>query len=116
MEASQRDAIEIAALLHDVGVIGVPDQILSKPSSLDSDEAAIIARSRQMSLEILRQSCTSTEILDIVENVGAWYDGSHEGFRLSGTEIPLGARIFGATHVPRHPKTVPVYLPLRNRN
>ena len=93
LEAENRDAIEIAALLHDVGVIGVPDQILSKPGALDGDEAAVMARSRHASLEILRRSCTSDEILAIVEHVGAWYDGSQEGFRLSGREIPLGARM-----------------------
>jgi diguanylate cyclase (GGDEF)-like protein len=93
LQPQRRDAIEIAALLHDAGVIGVPDQILSKPGALDSDEAAIMARSRQMSLEILRQSCSCPEILDIVEHVGARYDGSHGAFRLCGKEIPLGARM-----------------------
>ena len=43
LEASNRDAIEIAALLHDIGAIGVPDHILSKPGALDSDEMAIMA-------------------------------------------------------------------------
>ncbi|MBN2474052.1 MAG: diguanylate cyclase [Pirellulales bacterium] len=93
LDPSERDAIEIAALLHDVGVIGTPDRILQKPGVLDPDEAAVMARSRQMSLEILRQSCTSADILDIVEYVGAWYDGSRKGFRLCGTDIPLGARM-----------------------
>lgn len=93
LEAEKRDAIEIAALLHDIGVIGVPDQILSKPGALDTDEAATMSRSRAMSVEILRQSCACEEILEIVEHVGAWYDGSHQGFRLSGEEIPLGARM-----------------------
>jgi len=93
LEPGTRDAIEIAALLHDVGVIGVPDHILSKPGALDSDEATVMARFRQMSLEILGQSCTSAEILDIVEHVGARYDGNQGSFRLGGEEIPLGARM-----------------------
>ena len=33
---AERDAIEIAGLLHDVGIIGVPDQILLKPGSLEA--------------------------------------------------------------------------------
>ena len=73
----QREQLEIAAVLHDIGVIGTPDNVLLKPARLDSDEAAIMARARVMSLEILRRSCTSTEILNIVENIAAWYDGSH---------------------------------------
>jgi PAS domain-containing protein len=93
LEASQRDAIEVAALLHDIGVIGVPDHILAKSAMLDRDEAAIVRRSRQNSLEILRQSCSSPEILEIVGHVSAWYDGTWEGFRLRGEEIPVGARM-----------------------
>ena len=93
LKAAQRDAVEVAALLHDVGVIGVPDHVLLKPGELTSDEAALMARARQMSLEILRGSCASQEILDIVEHVGAWYDGSREAFRLNQRQIPLGARM-----------------------
>jgi diguanylate cyclase (GGDEF)-like protein len=111
LEPPQRDAIEIAALLHDVGVIGVPDQILSKPGTLDSDEAVMMGRSRQMSLEILRQSCSSAEILDIVEHVGARYDGSHTGFRFSGEEIPLGARMISIVEAFDAMTTDRVYRP-----
>ena len=73
----ERDDIEIAALLHDVGVIGAPDDILLKPQTLNDNEAAVMARSRKMSLGILRRSCASQRVLQIVENVPAWYDGSH---------------------------------------
>ena len=58
---AERDAIEIAALLHDVGMIGAPDHILLKPGTLDEDEAAVMARSRKMSLDILRRSCASPQ-------------------------------------------------------
>jgi response regulator RpfG family c-di-GMP phosphodiesterase len=78
----QRDAVEIAALLHDVGVIGAPDHILLKPGQLDGNEAAVMARARQMSLEILRHSCTSAEVLRIVEYVPARFDGSGKGLIL----------------------------------
>ena len=66
----------MAALLHDVGMIGAPDRILLKAGSLDADEAAVMARARKMSLDILRRSCTSPQVLEIVENISAWYDGS----------------------------------------
>ena len=93
MESQQRDMIEVASLLHDVGMIGVPDKILLKPGRLDADERAVVASSRHMSREILRHSCSSPEILDIVEHVPAWYDSSLPGFRLRGPRIPLGARM-----------------------
>ena len=93
LEEDGRNALEVAALLHDIGVIGVPDRILLKPGMLTSDEAVVMARSRQMSLEILRHCCVSQEILDIVEHVGARSDGTRQGYRLSGEEIPLEARM-----------------------
>ena len=93
LPAPQRDAVELAALLHDIGVIGVPDQILLKPGPLEPEEMALMECSRDMSLEILRGSCAAEEVLQIVENVAAWYDGSKEGFRVAGEAIPLGARM-----------------------
>ena len=63
-------------MLHDIGIVGTPDHVLLKPARLDSDEMAIMTRARGMSLEILRRSCTSEEILQIVAGVTAWFDGS----------------------------------------
>jgi diguanylate cyclase (GGDEF)-like protein len=89
----QRDAIEVAALLHDIGMIGVPDRILSKPGPLEGDELRLVERARAMSLEILRCACASSQVLEIVENVGAWYDGARPGFQRAGADIPIGARM-----------------------
>ena len=93
LPASTRDALEVAALLHDVGFVGIPDQILLKPGPLDPDEMRIVEQSRRMSFEILRNACSDPPILEIVENAGAWYDGSKGGYRVSGNSIPLGARM-----------------------
>ena len=101
----------MAALLHDVGVIGVPDQILSKPGPLDADEAAVMARSRRMSLDVLRQSCSCPEILEIVENVAAGYDGNRDGYRLAGDAIPLGARMISIVEAFDAMTTDRVYRP-----
>ncbi|MBN1589892.1 MAG: diguanylate cyclase [Pirellulales bacterium] len=88
-----RDKIEISALLHDLGMIGIPDRILQKPGMLDLDEATIVERSRHMNVEILRMSCAEPAILDIVENIPARFDGIRPGYSVSGTDIPLGARM-----------------------
>ena len=93
MPQAQRDAIEVAALLHDVGMIGVPDHILLKPGPLDAKEIRIIHRARAMSLEVLRCACAEPSILQIVEHVGGWYDGSKPGYRLMGEQLPLGSRM-----------------------
>jgi diguanylate cyclase (GGDEF)-like protein len=88
-----RDCIEIAALLHDIGFIGLPDNILLKPGSLEGDEIDMVASSRKRSLDILRHSCSSPEILELIEYVGCWYDGSQRERSHCGRDIPLGARM-----------------------
>jgi diguanylate cyclase (GGDEF)-like protein/PAS domain S-box-containing protein len=90
---TERDEIEIAALLHDVGKIGVPDEILHKPTKLTADEFAQVERHRHTGCDILRACCSSDEVLRIVEHSGAWFDGSREGAVLAGEDLPLGARM-----------------------
>lgn len=107
----QREQLEIAAVLHDIGVVGTPDHVLLKPMRLDSDEAAVMSRARAMSLEILRRSCTSPEILGIVENVSAWYDGSRGDAAQSGEQIPLAARMIAVAEAFDAMTTDRVYRP-----
>jgi len=111
LPAAQRDAIELAALLHDIGVIGTPDNILLKPGHLTAEEAEVMAKARAMSLQILRPTCRSQEVLDIVANVGAWFDGSRKGFALHGTQIPLGARMIAVAEAFDAMTTDHVYRP-----
>ena len=88
-----RDAIEIAALLHDVGKIGVPDRVLLKPGPLTSDEAVLMERFRAMTHEVLAACSASEEVLNIVEHSSEWYDGSRSNGAAAGEQIPLGARL-----------------------
>ncbi len=93
VEPAQRDLIEVAALLHDVGMIGLPDQVLLKPGPLTADEAFFVERSRKSTVEILRAAAADPALLELVEHVPAWFDGSWGGGRLAGAEIPCGARV-----------------------
>ncbi|MBN2021821.1 MAG: diguanylate cyclase [Pirellulales bacterium] len=90
---AERDRVEVAALLHDVGVIGIPDRILQKPNPLTPEEVLIIEQTRQMSVEILRGACAEPAILEIIQNVPARFDGAKPGYTLSREDIPLGARM-----------------------
>ncbi len=93
VEEHQRDMMEVAALLHDLGVIGIPDRVLYKPGRLDSREATVVERSRQISAEILRSACSEKMLLDIIEHIPSRYDGSRKGYSISGEGIPLGSRM-----------------------
>jgi diguanylate cyclase (GGDEF)-like protein/PAS domain S-box-containing protein len=88
-----RDEIELAALLHDIGKIGVPDRILLKPGKLTRDEFLVVENHRRIGVEILRSCAASPPMLNIVHYAGAWFDGSREGYDLRSEQLPLGARI-----------------------
>ena len=114
LDSAARDIIEVAALLHDIGVIGVPDDILHKPNALTPEEAALMSRARPMSLAILQQSCNTPDLLALVENVGAWYDGSLAEFVRKGVDIPLGARMITIVEAFDAMTTDHVYRPARS--
>ena len=82
---------------------------------LDSEEAAIMARTRKMSLDILHCSCNSPPVLEIVENISAWYDGSRPDFPLSGRQIPLGARMIAIVEAFDAITTDHIYRPARSQ-
>jgi diguanylate cyclase (GGDEF)-like protein len=114
LSQQERDAVEVASLLHDVGVIGLPDAILAKPASLNAKEALAVERCRESSLEILRCCCVEASVLEIVENVPAWFDGSKPGYRCQGDAIPLGARMVSIVEAYDAMTTDRIYRPARS--
>ncbi len=89
----QRDELEIAALLHDIGKVGTPDRVLLKPGPLASDEARLMDDFRRAGIDILASCCVSPGVLEIVRQSVSWYDGSHPRAPQAGENIPLGARM-----------------------
>jgi len=89
----ERDEIEVAALLHDIGKIGVPDQVLLKPGKLTLEESATMDRHRIIGEQILLSCCASQNVLDIVKYFSAWFNGGRDGFDRHGAQLPLGARM-----------------------
>ncbi len=85
--------LEVAALLHDIGKISVPDAILLKPEPLLPEELVLMDQQRQAGLKILSGCCSSPAIMDIVRHLPTWYDGSRPNYPSIGREIPLGARL-----------------------
>src|SRR5689334_11263712 len=59
LDAQQRDELEVAALLHDIGKIGAPDRLLFKPGVLAREELKLIDQYRRTGLNILLNCCDS---------------------------------------------------------
>jgi diguanylate cyclase (GGDEF)-like protein/putative nucleotidyltransferase with HDIG domain len=91
-EESQR-SLRIAGLLHDVGKIGVPDQILRKPGPLDLEEHAVVKQHAQLGELIVRDVPNLKEVQAAVGAHHESYDGSGYPRGTKGQEIPLLARI-----------------------
>ena len=88
------EQIEIAALLHDIGKLAVPDQVLNKPEQLNAAEHAVMERHLPLAIHIIEPLCDDQMILDIIRYAGNWYDGSHPvDSTLYGQNLPIGSRI-----------------------
>ena len=93
LDKDAREAIEVAALLHDVGKVGVPDSILLKPGPLTAEESSIMRGHRRIGLEILQTCCSDQQILDIVAHAPTWFDSAQNENGSAANDLPLGARM-----------------------
>lgn len=87
------EQIELAALLHDIGKIGVEDRILLKATRLEPDEKELMRRHPIYGASILEPSASLRPLVPIVLAHHENYDGSGYPNGLKGEDIPLGARI-----------------------
>jgi len=81
------------ALMHDLGKIGIPDNILKKPGGLDESEFEIIKQHPMMTSEILDTLETSDHFAAIARSHHERWDGTGYPDGLNGEDIPLLARI-----------------------
>ena len=88
------DAVLYGFMLHDVGKIGVPDDILLKPGPLDYWEFEVMRAHPEMGLQIAEPGGFSQKTLDVILNHHERWDGFGYPRGLGGDEIPLTARVF----------------------
>jgi HD-GYP domain-containing protein (c-di-GMP phosphodiesterase class II) len=91
--------IRRGALLHDIGKMGIPDNILRKPGALNEDEWAVMRQHPQFAHEMLSPIDYLQPALDIPWCHHEKWDGSGYPRGLKGEEIPLTARIFAVVDV-----------------
>lgn len=115
LDDETRDTVELAALMHDIGKMGVPDGVLLKPSRLSSEEMVSVSQHHEMGLEILRNCCTSERVLEVVRYAGVRYDGLHSDLPASGEDIPLEARMIAIIDAFDSMTTDHVYRPAQSR-
>jgi ribonuclease P protein subunit RPR2 len=88
-------SLEYGFLLHDVGKIGISDEILLKQGPLDDEERELVHDHPVIGAQILRNvALLQGNGIDVVRHHHERWDGAGYPDRLAGEEIPLGARIF----------------------
>lgn len=87
------DDIILASLLHDIGMIGIPQEIVNKPGKLTDDEYVIIKGHSICSAEIFKDIRPMETIAKIVRHHHERIDGKGYPDGLKGEDIPLGSRI-----------------------
>jgi HD-GYP domain-containing protein (c-di-GMP phosphodiesterase class II) len=99
MSESELIHLRRGALLHDIGKMGIPDEILLKPGSLTIEEWSIMRRHPQLAFELLSPIAHLKPAVDIPYCHHERWDGSGYPRGLKGEQIPLGARIFSVVDV-----------------
>lgn len=93
LNQNDTEKIHIAAHLHDIGKIGIPDSILLKQGKLDDSEWQIMKNHPEIGANILKKSAYLTELAEIVLFHHERFDGKGYPLGKSGNDIPLGSRI-----------------------
>ena len=95
LSTEELDKLRIAALLHDVGKIGVEDRVLKKPGSLTPEEFELMKQHTVKGANIMRPVSQLKEMLPGIELHHEHIDGRGYPYGLQGQQIPLMARIIG---------------------
>ena len=96
MSPEELDALQAAALLHDIGKLAVPEHIISKPGKLTPEEFEKMKIHPLVGAEILEEVKFPYPVVPIVRAHHEKWDGTGYPFGLAGEEIPIGARILSA--------------------
>src|SRR3954464_760089 len=93
---AETEALQAAALLHDIGKLAVPEHIISKPGRLSPEEFEKMKIHPVVGAEILERVRFPYPVVPIVRAHHEKWDGSGYPFGLKGEQIPIGARILTA--------------------
>lgn len=89
--------IELAGLLHDIGMIGVAEDILNKSEKLTDEEFDEIKKHVYHSVKILEDIKQLNDVIELIKYHHEHFDGNGYPYKLKGDEIPIGSRIIAIT-------------------
>jgi putative nucleotidyltransferase with HDIG domain/PAS domain S-box-containing protein len=107
------ESIRWAALLHDIGKIGVPDFVLGKPTRLNDEEWKVMKRHSQIGADIVGVIQQMSRVSHLIKYHHEHYDGTGYPDGLTGDQIPLGARILAVVDAYSAMTANRIYRPAR---
>lgn len=99
LSETELESIRRGALLHDIGKVGIPDEILNKPGPLSNEEWVIMKKHPLFAADMLQPINFMQESLEIPLYHHEKWDGTGYPYGLRGDAIPLSARIFAIADV-----------------
>ena len=93
LDESSLSDLEVAALLHDIGKIGIPDAILQKPAKLTGEEYSLMKKHPEYGWAVMRNVPGMERASLMILHHHESYDGKGYPAGLKGDEIPIGSRI-----------------------
>src|SRR5450755_1776820 len=96
VESHEMEALQAAALLHDIGKLAIPEHIISKPGRLNPEEFEKMKIHPWVGAEILERVRFPYPVVPIVRAHHEKFDGTGYPMGLKGTQIPIGARMLAA--------------------
>ncbi len=99
LHQDELDALRMAAMLHDIGKLAVPDYILSKPDQLTPEERKKVQTHTLVGAALLESVKFPWPVVPIIRSHHEWYDGGGYPDGLAGEQTPLGARILAVADV-----------------
>ena len=93
LPARDREQIRISGFLHDIGKIGIPTDLLMRPTTLTAKERRLVERHPEIGARLVEPLGIPTEVSAVIRHHHEWWDGRGYGDGLYGEQIPLAARI-----------------------
>ena len=93
LDAGQRGTLELAALFHDLGHVGVPETVLNKPGELTAEEWALVRRHPLLGVSILKQVPRMEAVVPVILQHHERYDGQGYPAGLLGDDSSLLAQV-----------------------
>jgi len=93
LDDAQRDVLRMAALVYDIGKVGIPVEVLNRRGELSPADQAVIRRHPEMGTRLLETTMRLGALLPVVLHHHERWDGAGYPCRLAGEAIPFGARV-----------------------